>query len=127
MSCYHRYIVTDDRPLTLAELASALQEVDSTFAIDGEVLKCGEKEYALIDITFPGDPICDGDLELLAWLAEEQRNRDVILAGLRDVKCLVTVTPLWEDGSFLQPLWDWLLANRAGIVAFEGGHFRTRD
>jgi hypothetical protein len=120
VSCYHRYVVTDDRPVTLAEMECALQEVDPTFAIDGEILGLGEKEYGLIDITFPGDPICDGDLELLARLARTKRNRDIILACLWDAKCLVTVTPLSEEGSVLQPLWDWLLANRAGVLAFEG-------
>lgn len=63
---------------------------------------------------------------MLARLAEKTWNRDLILASLRGAKCLVTVTPLWEDASVLQPLWDWLLANRAGILAFEGGCFRTR-
>ena len=26
----------------------------------------------------------------------------------------------------LAPLWDWLLANRAGLLVWEGGHFFNR-
>jgi hypothetical protein len=126
VSCYHRYVVTDDQPVTLTELERALRQVDPAFAIDGDTLRLGETKCGLIDVTYPGDPVCNGDLELLARLAEGKGNRDPILASLRGAECLVTVTPLCEDASVLQPLWDWLLANRAGILAFEGAYFRTR-
>jgi hypothetical protein len=128
VSYYIRYVVTDDRAVTLPELEQVLQQVDPTCAIDGDLIVWGDEEYGQIDITCPGDPICDGDLNLLERLAEKKRHREVIRNSLRNAKSLVTVQPLWaaDDATvekILNPLWEWLLANRAGVLAVEGGHF----
>ena len=125
LSCYHRYVVTDDRAVTLKELEEALQQVDPAYAIEGDLIKLGAGEYGIIDITQRGDPICDDDLNLLARFAEKTKHHEETLASLRNAKCMVTVQPLRSDG--LEPLWDWLLRNLAGILAFEGGHFCSRE
>jgi hypothetical protein len=130
VSFYIRYVLTDDRTVSLGELEGALRQIGQAYAIDGDLIKFGEAGYGLIDITHRGDPICDDDLDLLSRLAEKKRHREVIRATVRDAKGLVCVQPLNTQGArtgeVLAPIWDWLLANRAGLLAWEGGHFFDR-
>ena len=130
MGYYIRYVLNDDRAVSLRELESALRQVDQAYGIDGDLLKFGEAGYGLIDITHRGDPICDDDLDLLARLAEKKRHREVIQITVRDAKGLVCVQPLStqeaRSGEVFAPLWEWLLANRTGLLAWEGGHFFDR-
>lgn len=79
----------------------------------------------VIDISQRGDPICDDDLNLLPRFAEKTSQREETLASLRTAKCMITVQPLRSNG--LEPLWDWLLRNHVGILAFEGGHLCSRE
>jgi hypothetical protein len=113
--------VTDERVLTLGEVEQALRQIDPTYVIDGDLLCRRGVELAIIELAFPGDPNCDGDLDLLYRQAERQANRNAVQAILQKCKCLVSIQPLTDES--LESLWDWLLANRAGLVAFEGGCF----
>jgi hypothetical protein len=131
MSFYIRYVLTDDRPVSIGDLEQALRQINPAYAIDGDLIELNQKGYGIIDITHRRDPICDGDLDLLARFAEKRKSRDSILAALRDAKSMVCVQPLSggvaHPDEVLAPLWDWLLANRAGLLAWEGGHFSNRD
>lgn len=130
VSFYIRYVLTDDRAATLVELEQALRQVDPAYTIDGDLIRMGESGYGVIDITHRGDPICDGDLDLLARLAAKKKHRDTILAAVRDAKSMVCVQPVSSlearTDEVLAPLWDWLLANRAGLLVWEGGYFFNR-
>jgi hypothetical protein len=130
VSIYIRFILTDDLAVTLADVESALQQINPTYALDGEIIRVGETEYALINITQRGDPICDDDLDLLVRFAQTKKHRDDILTVLRSARSMVCVQPLNSLDSktvdVLAPLWDWLLANRAGMLVWEGAHFFNR-
>jgi hypothetical protein len=130
VSFYIRYVLTDDRAITLGDLEQSLRQVDPAYAIDGDFISRGGAGYGIIDLTYRGDPICDGDLELLARLAEKKRHRDAIQAAIRDAKGMVCVQPVNSLESrteeVLAPLWDWLLGNRAGLLVWEGGYFFNR-
>lgn len=128
MSYYIRYVLTEDHGVTLTELEQALHTVAPTSSIENDLILLGDEAYGQIDITYRGDPICDEDLELLSRFAREKQNRDAILESLRNAKSMVTVQPIWSGdeetvSKVLDPLWEWLLANRAGILAVEGGYF----
>lgn len=127
MSYYIRYVLTDERAISLEELEGALRQVAQAYAINGGLIRFEGAEYGLIDITHRGDPICDDDLDLLAQLAEVKSHRDAIQAIVRDAKGLLCVQPLnsqnTRTGEILAPLWEWLLTNRAGLLAWEGGRF----
>ena len=98
VSFYIRYVLTDDRAVTLKELEEALQQVNPAYVIEGNLIKLGAGEHGIIDITQRGDPICDDDLNLLAWFAEKTRHREEIQDSLRNAKCMVTVQPLRSNG-----------------------------
>ena len=130
VSFYIRYVLTDDRAVTLGELEHALRQVDPVYTIDGDLIRLGESGHGIIDIAHRGDPMCDGDLDLLARLAVNKQHRDAILADVRDAKGIVCVQPVNSleprTDKILAPLWDWLLANRAGLLVLEGGRFFNR-
>lgn len=130
MSFYIRYVLTDTQTVTVGELEKVLRQVDSTYVIDGDLIRLGEAEQGVIDITHRGDPICDDDLDLLTRLAVSKEHRNAILAAIQDARGMVCVQPLnpveFRACKVLTPLWDWLLANRAGFLAWEGGQFFDR-
>ena len=130
MSHYIRYVLFDAQPVTLEELNDALRAVNSTCTIDAGVLTVDQAEVAAIDVTRRGDPVCDGDLDLLTRLAERKKRRVEIQAALRRATGMVCVQPLNtlrpQTDELLAPLLDWLTTNRAGLLALEGGRFFDR-
>jgi hypothetical protein len=127
MSCYIRYVTTDRRAVDLQELEQALKAVDPAFVIQGDLIRHGEDDCGIVDITTRGHPVCDGDLELLERLAAPKRQRLQILSLLRQATGMVCVQPLagpkGNETDLLAPLWAWLLENRGGLLVWEGGHF----
>ena len=125
MTVYHRYIIANGNATTIEELQQGLQEVDPRFNIDGDAIVFKDTECGIIDVTNRGNPIFDGDIDLLTHLAEKSRQRNEIRQALSDSRCMVTVQPIstaYETAFDL--LWEWLRINREGILAYEGGHFR---
>jgi hypothetical protein len=130
VSHYIRFVLTDEKPVLIEELESALRRVNEGYAIDGGVITFDGIELGLIDITQRGDPICDDDLDLLTRQAEKKHKRDLIQASLRNAMSLLCVQLLnaqdAKSDDALAPLWDWRLANREGLLASEGGYFFNR-
>jgi hypothetical protein len=128
MSFYTRYVVTDERPIQLDDLEAALRIAHPDYAIEQGLLRLGSREIGLIDISVRGDPICDGDLELLVRQADNNNPRHAAIASqIEQARSLVCVQRLasMDDKAedFLVPLWDWLLHHRSGVLASEGGGF----
>src|SRR5688500_544814 len=117
MSIYHRYVVSDERSLSLSEL-----DLGPRYAVMVDTLMLDDQPLALIDVTFPGDPIFEGDLDLLRRQAEERRLQDH-RALLDRSRALVTVEPLNMIDPLtepsLEPLWEWLRSNRRGFFVWE--------
>jgi hypothetical protein len=120
-------LVTDERPIRLDDLEAALRIAHPDYVIDNGLIRLGSREIGLIDVSVRGDPICDGDLELLVRQAANNPRYAAIASQIEQARSLVCVQRLAslvdtaED--FLVPLWDWLLHNRAGVLASEGGGF----
>ncbi|MEO8611809.1 MAG: hypothetical protein ABI690_28175 [Chloroflexota bacterium] len=124
-----RYIIADERPAALDEIESALQKIDSAYAITNiEVddlgdLMLGTQRLAIIEINRPGDDIYEDDLAEFMDLVgqgaspDEVRVREVLTAA----QALVVIEAFWEGEDAestltkIDPLWDWLFANYAGL------------
>jgi hypothetical protein len=132
-----RYIITDEREITLSSIETALQQVDPTYAITnvevndlGDLMFDGER-LAIIEINRPGDDMFEDDLAELADVV----GKDVAPAEskvhetLSSAKTLVVLEVFWlgEDAepvlSKIDPLWDWLFANYAGIAQADSEGF----
>lgn len=130
MSYYIRYVLTTSEAISLPELEKALQEVNASYCIDGDILLLDDEEFGQIDIRSRGDRIFASDLRQLQQFASEKQNRASLLPILQQAESIVTVQPIWsredeETLAVIEPLFDWLLANRRGLLAIEGGSFFT--
>lgn len=133
MSYYIRYVLTADKEVTLIEMEKALQQVNPRYGMDEDILLLNDEEYGQIEINAVGDGIFEGDIKLLEGLAEEKENKLSLLTTLKAAKSMVTVQPIWKDKDdeetlkVLDPLFDWLLVNRVGLLAVEGGSFHSSE
>jgi hypothetical protein len=124
-----RYIITDEKPITLSDVEAALQQIDPAYTIanievgDLGDLLLGTQRLAIIEINRPDDDIFVDDLaefvDLVGTgdLPAEVRVREVLAAA----RALVVIEAFWEGEDAestlakIDPLWDWLFANFAGL------------
>jgi hypothetical protein len=125
MTTYHRYLIADGGTATMDELRQCLQASNPAYDIDGELItRNGEGIGVLIDITQRGDPIFDGDIDLLKSRANnETHSRDLHLKMDKSTCMVTTQIASRCDETALETLWRWLRRNKKGILAYEGGGF----
>jgi hypothetical protein len=127
--------MTDENELTLAQLATGLQEFDPAYQVPhekraGEVMY-GDELYAEIEINEPGDSLFDDELEETidaVTLAGGARARDV-LETLRQTKQMVVLRILYQGRDSEQtltkidPVLVWLMMKREGMLQVDGEGF----
>lgn len=124
-----RYIITDEKPISLSKVEAALQQIDSAYIIANiEVDDMGDlmfdaQRLAIIEINRPDDDIFVddlaefGDLVGQGDLPGEVRVREALAAA----RALVVIEAFWEGEAAestlakIDPLWDWLFANYTGL------------
>lgn len=128
MSYYMRYIVTDDRPLSLSDLQAALTTVDADYSITDGELGHGAELYGEIEINVRGEELCDEELGELRDFVEEAlgENKERVMEALRSANAMVVVRVLWQGRDSeptlekIAPLWQWLFSNREGLMQADG-------
>jgi hypothetical protein len=139
MGEYKRFIDTDASPIGLTAIRAALEERSPEIKLEdtsiGDVpsadLFLGDELLGELEITHPGDGIFENEIEeLLDSLAEaEVGDRRRVRRTLQAAKSVVTVRAMSPDRDpeasldLLKPLWEWLLATRAGLVQTDGQGF----
>jgi hypothetical protein len=137
-----RYIVTDDREVTLGLLESELQQIDN-YRIerdaDDETLGDLMHENALygrIELCRPGDGLFEEEIEdLKGFIAEVEGDRkNDVLNVLNSAKTMVVVQVLdqgrrtEETLVMIDPLWTWLIENRQGLMQADGeGYYENQQ
>lgn len=128
MTYHMRFLITDPGPVDLADLAKFLRGVNRKYQFEfdseGGTVSLGGDEIAAIEIYTPGDGTFDDELAMLEDSASEGSG-----AGeARVADALATVQTLFavkvpgsasrRDGSRdnLDPIWEWLFANRKGLL-----------
>ena len=143
MGYYMRYFVTDDKPVTVDILESALKSADAAYSIDDKgvdireygVLVYGGELYGELDINRPNDGLFEEEITEFRESFEDEPQIDAraVLDSLANTKTIVAVKVLWQGRDSestlnrIDPLWDWLKANRAGIQHADGEGFYTED
>jgi hypothetical protein len=134
------YIVADERELSLDTLEAALREIDPAYQITdrhaepseyGE-LRHGTDLYGIIQIDQP--PIDDVIEEFREDVeASAGRKRRTVLNVLERARAIVVVQVLGQGRDTeatlqkIDPLWDWLFANRKGLLHAGGEGFYDRS
>ena len=127
--------MTDAREVSPAILESALQQLDSAYQIERDeeaddegLLKHRGDVYGQIIINRTGDGIFDGELEELREFvdaADGERKSDVqeVLNRAYAIVFVRVVDETRESDATLtkiDPLWEWLFANRQGLMQAGG-------
>ncbi|HEV8487975.1 MAG TPA: hypothetical protein VGV87_30930 [Blastocatellia bacterium] len=135
MGYYMRFIVTDEQDVSLSVLEFALKQVDSAYLIERDeesdsegLLKCGDAVYGQIEVNRPGDGLFDGEIEELCDFVNNSDGvkKSEVLNVLGQANAIVAIRVLdqgreSEDTLMkIDPLWDWLFANRQGLLQAGG-------
>lgn len=124
-----RFLLEDDRPLSLDMIVTGLRAVDPGFALSagGDLTRGGEL-VAQLEVNLPGDGLFEDEAGLLREEAEDAGGSEVAVR-LGSVTAIVAAHVLWQSRSgddtldLLAPLWDWLIANRRGLLQTDGEGF----
>jgi hypothetical protein len=131
---YMRYILTDDRSITLEELDVALKAVDSAYAIKEGELCHGPELYGEIELNHSGEELFEEEIKELQEFVndDDSDNRDRVLRVLRAAKAILAIRVLWQGRETeptlekIDPLWTWLMANRDGLLQADGDGYYDR-
>jgi hypothetical protein len=126
-----RFLCEDGRPLALDEVLAGLQESDPRFQVDGDgTLTRGNERLAQMEINTAADDLFNEEIGELREEAEREGTAaSAVMTRLGSVTAILTVMVLWQDRApeqtldLLSPLWDWLLANRDGLIYSDGEGF----
>lgn len=141
MGYYMRYISADERPLSLTAIGEALKTIDPRYTICPtdldelvEVLYDG-KLYGQIEINTPGDELFEDDISAFAEMIGTPTSQEerLVTATLNAATQIIAVEMFWEGTAsettfaIFDPLWDWLFANRRGILQADTEGFYSAD
>ena len=139
MGHYLRYITTDSRPITLATLTHALQQMDAAYTVylsdidvnSGDLYHM-EWLLGVLEINSQGEEIFEEDIADLKELVEFSNNVSV-LETLNQAKAIIAVEAIWQGNNSeatlrkLDALWDWLFANYDGLLQVDNEGFYDQD
>ena len=127
-----RYIVVDERPLTLDDVRRAFAAEEEDYLVDGagaeaDVALDG-RTIAEVAINVPGDGLYEEERAELLESADEGEGpgKATVLETLAAARTILAVQVLFGDGDpeetldALAPLWSWLQDNRNGLLQADG-------
>ena len=125
MSYYIRFITTDTAETTPSILEQALREADSQYSIteSGELMY-SDDVYGVVEVNRPGDGLFEEEIGELKESVEDVRGKRKadVLKTLDAARAIVAVQVLFADRrpevtlQRLDPLWEWLISHRAGLL-----------
>jgi len=141
MGYYMRFIVDDEKDVGLDRIAAALKEADAAYQLaawdrerERAELCCGEDLYGEIEVNRKGTELMDEEIEELCADVEDVGGpgAERVIATLRRCKAMVVIRVLWQGREAvatlekIDPLWEWLFANFAGLLQSDGeGYYDT--
>jgi hypothetical protein len=132
-----RFLVTDSAPLSERDLITVLAALDPSFRLDEEgMLTLDGSDVARLAIEYPGDPIFDADIdelrESVRGSEDDEEDARIVERVLEGTRAIVAArfddsTALDRKLASLDPLWDWLLKHRSGLLQVDGEGFYDGD
>ncbi len=143
MGFYMRFFVTDTEPVTLGVLDSALRQVDSEYALTDRVsdrgefglLRYADEPFGEVDINAPGDGVFEEEIaEFLEFIEDTSgAGKARVQEALNNSRATVAIKVLFfereteETLKRIDPVWNWLFANREGILQVDREGFYDQD
>lgn len=134
-----RYIVVDERPITVADVRRAFAVEEEDYEVDGEDPEAGisldGRMIGHVTINVPGDGLFDDERAELLEAAEEGEGpgKVNVRETLANARAILAVQVLFgnsdtdETLDALAPLWSWLQDNRRGLLYAEGEGYYDAD
>lgn len=135
-----RYVVGDERAVSLDEIGRALAAVDKRYRLQHAdntgTLSHGATLIAQVEVNVPGDGLFDEERDELIEFAEDAEGggKQRVLEMLRGARALVAAQVLFGTGEtestlqLLDPLWHWLSEHRRGLLQADGeGYYDGAD
>lgn len=130
MGYYMRYIAADERPLSLAAISEALSLINPRYLMrptdldDLVEVLYDNNLYGQIEINRPGDELFEDDISAFIEMIGEASTSEerLVMMTLTAATQIIAVEMFWQgtdsEATFalFDPLWDWLFANRRGIL-----------
>lgn len=141
MGYYMRYILTDERWVNFELLGEVLAAIDPHYRLQAtdlddlfEVLYEG-RLYGQIEIDAAGDDLFEDDISaFIEMLGTPTTDTERLVAfSLTNAQQIIAVEMFWEgteaEATYAKfdPLWDWLFANRKGILQADTEGFYNAD
>ncbi|MHC4504059.1 MAG: hypothetical protein ACYTFI_12190 [Planctomycetota bacterium] len=136
MGYYMRFIVADDKGITISLVARALQEADPAYSIanaTGPPSESGDLMYsedtcAQLEINRAGEESFEEEVpELIEFVEDaEGAKREAVLQVLQSARAVLAIQVLHRGRETettlrrVDPLCDWLLASRGGLLQVDG-------
>jgi hypothetical protein len=134
-----RYIVVDERPITVADVRRAFAAEEEDYEVNGEDPEAGValdgRMIGHVTINVPGDGLFDDERAELSEAAEEGEGpgKESVLETLANARAILAVQVLFGNSDTdvtldaLAPLWSWLQDNRRGLLHAEGEGYYDAD
>ena len=141
MGYYMRYISADERPLNLTAMGEALSAIDPRYRMrptdldDLVEVVYDDKMYGQIEINGTDDELFEDDISAFIEMIGEATTQEerLVTSTLTAATQIIAVEMFWEgtdsEATFalFDPLWDWLFANRRGILQADSEGFYSAD
>ena len=139
MGYYMRYIVADERPVSLNDVRKSLAKAGDTYEVDGDeteaTIRYRGQPVGHLTLNVPGDDLFDEERDELVEFAEDGdgRGKQRVIDTLRAAKGIVAVQVLAGDGdtertlAAIDPIWRWLHENRRGLLQADGEGYYDGD
>jgi|SRR6185369_10142551 len=134
-----RYIVDDERPITVDDVRRAFAVEDEDYVVDGKDPEAGValdgRMIAHVTMNIPGDGLFDEERAELSEAAEsgEGPGKATVLETLASARAILAVQVLFgnsdpdETLEALTPLWSWLQDNRRGLLQADDEGYYDAD
>lgn len=132
MGYYMRFFVEDGRPVTLDEVANGLRGIDPGFRLEADGnLHRADQLLGQLEINSADDELFSEEINEFLEMIEGagSRGKEKIADRLKQVTATLSVQVLSQGRTFeqtldlLDPLWNWLLEHRRGLVQADGEGF----
>jgi len=134
-----RYVVVDERALTLADVRRAFAAEEEDYGVDGTGsgadVSIDGRTIAQLAICVPGDGSFDDERSELTESANEGAGpgKATVLDALGRARAILSVQVLFGDAApeevldALGPLWSFLQDNRRGLLQADGEGYYDAD
>jgi hypothetical protein len=142
MGYYIRFIVYNEKDITLDAIEDGLKDIDSKFNLAEWDRECeyaemrhGDDLYGELEICRLDQDDVDEEIEELMEEVEDEMvgDKDKVIHLLRKAKAMLVIRILWQDRDAettihtIAPLWDWLFDNYQGLLQIDGEGYFDKD